>query len=67
MFYHHDINGADLPLGTISLTYDDGPGKDTIQLARYLGDEQVRATFFVVGQHVSSMSARRPGWAAHAR
>lgn len=57
MFYHHDINGANLPVGTISLTYDDGPGKDTIRLARYLGDEEVRATFFVVGQHVSRFPA----------
>jgi len=52
MFYHHDITGAGLPVGTVSLTYDDGPGKDTIALARYLHDEGIRATFFVVGQHV---------------
>lgn len=57
MFYHHDITGADLPDGVLALTYDDGPGKDTVQLARYLSDEDVHATFFVVGQHVSHFPA----------
>lgn len=52
MFYHHDINGAGLPVGSLSLTYDDGPGKDTVALARFLHEEGIRATFFVVGQHV---------------
>lgn len=57
MFYHYDITGADLPDGVLALTYDDGPGKDTVRLARYLSDEDVRATFFVVGQHVSRFPA----------
>ena len=57
MFHHHDITGADLPDGVLALTYDDGPGKDTVQLARYLSDEDVRATFFVVGRHVSRFPA----------
>jgi peptidoglycan/xylan/chitin deacetylase (PgdA/CDA1 family) len=38
-----------LPQGLISLTYDDGPGPGTIRLARYLHDQNICATFFVVG------------------
>jgi peptidoglycan/xylan/chitin deacetylase (PgdA/CDA1 family) len=51
MFYHHDITGAELPSKTLCLTYDDGPGKDTRQLAKYLNAQSIRATFFVVGRH----------------
>src|SRR3954452_10225335 len=38
-----------LPKGLISLTYDDGPGPGTLDLAKYLHSENVCATFFVVG------------------
>jgi len=38
-----------LPRGYISLTYDDGPGPGTVDLARYLSSEKICATFFVVG------------------
>jgi peptidoglycan/xylan/chitin deacetylase (PgdA/CDA1 family) len=51
MFYHHDINGADLPPRTLVLTYDDGPGRDTPLLARFLASESVQAAFFVIGRH----------------
>jgi peptidoglycan/xylan/chitin deacetylase (PgdA/CDA1 family) len=56
MFYHHDINGADLPDGTVCLTYDDGPGEHTIELARYLNEQNVQAAFFVVGAHAARRS-----------
>jgi peptidoglycan/xylan/chitin deacetylase (PgdA/CDA1 family) len=39
-----------LPKGYISLTYDDGPGPGTLDLAKYLHSENICATFFVVGQ-----------------
>jgi len=39
-----------LPKGFISLTYDDGPGPGTLDLAKYLHSEKICATFFVVGQ-----------------
>ena len=38
-----------LPKGLISLTYDDGPGPGTLELAKYLHSENICATFFVVG------------------
>ena len=34
------------------MTYDDGPGPHTVDIAVYLHSVGVRATFFVVGQHV---------------
>jgi len=35
---------------TLVLTYDDGPGPRTIEIAEYLSTQGVRATFFVVGK-----------------
>ena len=60
MFFDDDIRGDRLPPGTVCLTYDDGPGESegsgpgphTRELGRYLRDEGVQATFFVVGRHV---------------
>ncbi len=40
---------ATLPKGLISLTYDDGPGPGTLELAKWLHSENICATFFVVG------------------
>jgi peptidoglycan/xylan/chitin deacetylase (PgdA/CDA1 family) len=51
VFFDRDIKGGDLPPGTLCLTYDDGPGSETPELGRYLADEGIRATFFVVGRH----------------
>jgi peptidoglycan/xylan/chitin deacetylase (PgdA/CDA1 family) len=51
MFYDQDLKGADLPPKTLCLTYDDGPGPDTLELGRYLSAEGIAATFFVVGRH----------------
>ncbi|MBC7773972.1 MAG: polysaccharide deacetylase family protein [Phycisphaerae bacterium] len=53
-------NGAGLPNKTLSLTFDDGPGKSvgsflgpqTVKIAKYLFEENIRATFFVIGKHV---------------
>ncbi len=39
----------ELPRKLISLTYDDGPGPGTLELAKYLHSENICATFFVVG------------------
>jgi peptidoglycan/xylan/chitin deacetylase (PgdA/CDA1 family) len=54
MFYHQDLKGAGLPRGTVCLTYDDGPGRHTHELGRYLFEEQVAATFFVMGRHAET-------------
>ncbi|HJT30573.1 MAG TPA: polysaccharide deacetylase family protein [Pirellulales bacterium] len=59
MFRHHGIYGRDLPEKTLCLTYDDGPGENgagrpgpnTSELGRYLYDEGIAATFFVMGKH----------------
>jgi peptidoglycan/xylan/chitin deacetylase (PgdA/CDA1 family) len=37
---------------TLALTYDDGPGPHTVEIAEYLSTKRVRATFFVVGKCV---------------
>src|SRR5215217_8068994 len=44
------INGSGLPAKTVVLTYDDGPDEHTIELAQYLKDQGIRATFFVNGR-----------------
>jgi peptidoglycan/xylan/chitin deacetylase (PgdA/CDA1 family) len=51
MFGHADLKGDGLLPRTLCLTYDDGPGPGTAELGRYLRDEGVRATFFVLGRH----------------
>jgi peptidoglycan/xylan/chitin deacetylase (PgdA/CDA1 family) len=37
---------------TLALTYDDGPGPHTLEIAEFLNQQNIRATFFVVGKHV---------------
>lgn len=44
------LTGASLPLKTLSLTFDDGPGARTIELSHYLKSEGIRATFFIMGK-----------------
>jgi peptidoglycan/xylan/chitin deacetylase (PgdA/CDA1 family) len=59
MFFHDDIKADRLPLGTVCLTYDDGPGTTagdspgprTAELGRYLFEEGISATFFAIGRH----------------
>ena len=43
------LDGSDLPDHVLSLTFDDGPGRNTEALASYLHDEGIAATFFVIG------------------
>lgn len=42
----------DIPEGTICLTFDDGPGPQTLDIARLFAGYNIRATFFVVGRRV---------------
>src|SRR5689334_18381080 len=53
MLLHRDIRGNSLPPRTVCLTYDDGPGPQTMELARYLRGQRVRACFFVMGRHAA--------------
>jgi len=57
------INGASLSEGTLSLTFDDGPGTTdgpgvgprTVELAQYLSNQGIRATFFMVGKFAADL------------
>ncbi len=42
----------ELPPHTVALTFDDGPGPRTAELARLLRDQGVPGTFFVLGESV---------------
>lgn len=43
------LYGTGMAAGTLSLTFDDGPGPRTAELSRYLKSEGVQATFFIQG------------------
>jgi peptidoglycan/xylan/chitin deacetylase (PgdA/CDA1 family) len=73
MFHHVDVRGNHLPQGTICLTFDDGPGETegpgpgprTWEVGRFLRDEGVHATFFVIGHHAERFPdtlAALKGW-----
>jgi len=47
------LMGNELADKTISLTFDDGPGPRTAELAEYLAAEGVKATFFINGKNVA--------------
>ncbi len=51
------LTGASMPLKTLSLTFDDGPGARTIELSHYLKSVGIRATFFVWGQAIENDGA----------
>ncbi len=65
MFSKKQLYGHGLPPKHICLTFDDGPGETLVagpgpkteQLAEYLAQEHIRATFFVVGQFVEKYPA----------
>jgi peptidoglycan-N-acetylglucosamine deacetylase len=57
------INGDSLEDGQFCLTFDDGPGESisagpgprTVELAQYLADQAVPATFFLCGKHIQKL------------
>lgn len=51
------LNGSELPDKTISLTFDDGPGRRTTELADYLASRGIEATFFINGSKVPGRQA----------
>ncbi|RYY07223.1 MAG: hypothetical protein EOP43_03890 [Sphingobacteriaceae bacterium] len=51
MYQKQSYNGTTLPAKTLCLTFDDGPGKNTLAIARFLFENQIQATFFVVGKY----------------
>ena len=45
-----DLTGTSLPMKSIALTFDDGPGVRASELSTYLKSEGIRAGFFVNGR-----------------
>jgi len=43
------LNGSELPANTVSLTFDDGPGERTAELADFLAENGIKGTFFING------------------
>jgi peptidoglycan/xylan/chitin deacetylase (PgdA/CDA1 family) len=65
MFFDKDLKGGDLPPKALCLTYDDGPGPETLELGRYLFAKGICATFFVIGRHAEErvdVLARLSAW-----
>jgi peptidoglycan/xylan/chitin deacetylase (PgdA/CDA1 family) len=48
----YSIHGDDLPNKTVVFTYDDGPDEITLELAQYLQQQGVQATFFINGSRL---------------
>jgi peptidoglycan/xylan/chitin deacetylase (PgdA/CDA1 family) len=46
------LNGDSLPNKTVVFTFDDGPDEHTLELAQYLNEQGVRATFFINGRRL---------------
>jgi MYXO-CTERM domain-containing protein len=44
------INGSALPAKAVVFTFDDGPDEHTMELAHYLADNGIHATFFMNGR-----------------
>ena len=51
------LSGSELPEKTIALTFDDGPGRRTAELADYLAAQGVKAAFFINGSKVAGRQA----------
>lgn len=51
MYRTRGYSGSELPPKVLCLTYDDGPGKYTQQIADFLYEQNIQATFFVVGKY----------------
>jgi peptidoglycan/xylan/chitin deacetylase (PgdA/CDA1 family) len=57
MFQEKNIHGNALEKGVLSLTFDDGPGPQTEEVARFLHENGIQATFFVLGKHAEAQPA----------
>jgi peptidoglycan/xylan/chitin deacetylase (PgdA/CDA1 family) len=51
------IDGRGFPEKVVALTWDDGPDVHTVELARFLREQKVAATFFVVGEWIDKVSS----------
>ena len=57
---HPRVDGHAFPDKVIALTWDDGPDRNTLELAGYLKTHRISATFFVVSAWVEGLS-EEPG------
>jgi len=46
--------GSMIPDGQLCLTFDDGPGPHTAEISSYLRDQEISATFFLIGEFVAA-------------
>jgi peptidoglycan/xylan/chitin deacetylase (PgdA/CDA1 family) len=53
---HTRIDGQAFPDKVIALTWDDGPDANTLELAAYLKNRRISATFFVVSSWIDGLS-----------
>ncbi len=53
MFLDHELRGDGMDRNELCLTFDDGPGPDTVSIAEYLAAEGISATFFILGKNAS--------------
>ena len=51
MYSINSFTGSDLPDKTLCITFDDGPGIHTNAIGKFLFEEGLKATFFVVGKY----------------
>ncbi|MGF7081447.1 polysaccharide deacetylase family protein [Mucilaginibacter sp. UYCu711] len=51
MFSIDSFNGSRLDDHTLCITFDDGPGEHSESIGKYLFEENITATFFVVGKY----------------
>ncbi|MGY3501686.1 polysaccharide deacetylase family protein [Bradyrhizobium sp. USDA 4471] len=49
--------GSAIPDGQLCLTFDDGPGEHTANIAKFLQEHQIKATFFLIGSRVPGRRA----------
>jgi len=57
------LDGGSFPDGVLSLTWDDGPDRHSLELAEYLREKHVSGTFFVVRDWSRALSSY-PGYGA---
>jgi len=55
MYQEQVISGSLMEDRTLCLTFDDGPGPHTLEIAEYLTNQGIFATFFMAGKFASSL------------
>jgi peptidoglycan/xylan/chitin deacetylase (PgdA/CDA1 family) len=50
MWFEAPVSGRSLTPQSLVLSFDDGPGPNTVEIASYLAEERIQAMFFVVGR-----------------